>query len=780
MSNLRNIEFWRNSFGLLPIHLDQSKFDSRYVMLNGGVGDFCLQLEDTEEPIDSILSNSWSTNTKNYLVTDKNSLKLLNWTTSKAEIVNSDIVENHFDKLYKYIYSKSFQTHDDIVPFILDIFKQFRNLTLEKTNPVEALNLLFVLLASIQDPIEDINFEKWNIKETKIPIGFEKYSQRLKSGIRNLTPNLDLVLRHASGTLFQEAQKEVLFFDSQINLFGEISNSLVLKNRNYSSVHYTPSFLSRTIVEHSLNHLDLRKNLITILDPACGSGEFLIETLKQLKERQFSGKVHLIGYDTSEMAVNTTKFLLQYEIRKVWIKNLSFHIEQVDDSLQKDWNTNIDLILMNPPFVSWELLKKKEQRDSVRETLGTLFERKPNMASAFFYKAIESVHENGIIGTVIPSSILTSNSYSKLRAMVEDKIDFHLIGKLGNFIFEDALTDVSMFVGTINGNKNNSKAHILWTKNESGIVRKSLRELRKLENTQRFSTDTEDYSIYKPMEFPIFQNSWKTLSYRENDFVKSLQRFKVENRLTSIKEIFSVRQGINSGKNSVFKIGSRSFEKLPNAEKSYFKPVVDNNAISKGRLLKKNYIWFPYNEEGLRLKTEDEFKNKVPTFFAEIYEYKNVLAKRRNKGSEKWWHLSEHRAWLLKETPRLVSTRFGNSNSFAFDTMGEFVVENGNAFLPKKEFELDSYFFYLAIFSTPLFDKLLSIYSKQLSGGKWYDLGAKYSGEIPIPDIFLNEVIDLEATQKLIDIGKEISDGNFYATSAASQILQNYFYPSFE
>lgn len=61
---------------------------------------------------------------------------------------------------------------------------------------------------------------------------------------------------------------------------------------------------------------------------------------------------------------------------------LDFEVKLVDDSLTEEWDTDIDLILMNPPFVSWELLKK-DSRDAIKTVLGANFTGKPNQASAF-------------------------------------------------------------------------------------------------------------------------------------------------------------------------------------------------------------------------------------------------------------------------------------------------------------------------------------------------------------------------------------------------------------
>ncbi len=778
MSNsLNDINHWKGSFGLLPIHLDQAKFDPRYIMLNGGIGDFCIQFGKLNKSDNVVFSNSWSTNTTNYLIVKRNGIELLNWKTRKKEEFSKSVLDNNFNKFYDYIYKSSYGTSEDIVPFILDIFKQFRNLTFEKQDPKNALNLLFLLIASLDKSVDKINLDKWSIPELKIPKDFHIYCDKLKNGINGLKPDLDLLLRHSAGALFQEAQKEVLFFDSQLDLFGEVSNHLIYKNKNYSSVHYTPSFISRTIVEQCLQDLDLKKKSLRIIDPACGSGEFLIEILKQLKERKYTGKVKLIGYDNSNMAVNATKFLLKYEKNRIWKSKLSYEVNYVEDSLREDWGTRNDLVLMNPPFFSWELLKNDLYKESVKETLGEVFEKKPNQASAFFFKAFNSINSKGKVGCVMPASILTSDSYQKLREDIQSKYSLSLIGKLGNFVFEDALTDVAIIIGSKLNSTFDGNTKVLWSRNESGIVKTALRELRKIEYTNKMTSSNQDFSIYDPISFPFFTNNWKVLSFKENEFLKSIKRFAAEDKMTFVKNLFDVKQGINSGKNKIFKISKEEFDSLPKNEKEFFKPVVDNKAIEKCSINKSSFIWFPYDLNGITIKTEKGLKKNVPIFYKTLSKFKKELSDRPRKGENKWWYLGEHRAWLLKPEPRLVSTRFGNSSSFAFDSEGEFVVENGSAWLPKRKFELNQYYFYLALFSSSIFDQLLSIYSKQLSGGKWYDLGKKYSQEIPIPNIFKDNVKNLAVTQKIIEIGEGLHKGNYFLRTNTDSIISEYFYP---
>jgi type I restriction-modification system DNA methylase subunit len=777
MKNLFDIQVWKQQLGLLPIHLNPLNENGGHMMLNGGNGDFCLQTTDFESENFDFYSKSWSSSTKNFLIVNNDNVHIYNWLNDKSETVSQKIVAENFNKFYSYLLSKSYKSSKDLVPFIIDIFRQFRNLTFEKSNPVQALNLLFGLLTSLEDDVNSFNAEKWGLDNIDIPDGFGNYIELLQNGFSNVKPELDLIIRHSAGILFQEAQKEVLFFNPQRDLFGGTSSSLSTKTNHYSSIHYTPPFLSRTIVENSLRNINLESDRLKILDPACGSSEFLIEVLKQLIELNYQGTVEIFGWDISETAINTSRFLLTYEKRTIWNDRLDFNLNLVEDSLLENWDDNFDLILMNPPFSSWDLLNTKENKEAVRQALGKSFiGKKPNQASAFFYKALNHLNENGVIGCVIPSSILTLDSYSKLRTDTKDLVDIKLLGKLGNFIFEDALTDVSFIIGK--KPKTNHIPTIIWTRNEKGVAQEALRDLRKSIYNNQVTLDKPNFSIYQPISFPILKESWSPISIKNHNLFKSIERFVVEKRLSRVIDIFNVKQGIRTGNNKAFKISIEEYSNLPEQEKEFFRPSTENDSFSNGKLQITSYVWYPYNDDGIQIRTEEEFAEKVPSFYEKISNYKIELSNRARKDDSNWWYLSEHRAWLRKPSLKLISAEFGNSGSFGLDKDGSFVVERGNAWIPKKELTINDYYFYLALFNSTFYDNLLSIYSKQLAGGKWYDLGKKYTKNIPIPNVQMDEVKNSDGYQRLVEIGKDLSEGNTYTKSISDNILERYFYPS--
>lgn len=773
MNDLKNIETWRSNFGLLPIKLNPLLQEDKFLMLNGGLSDFCLKTSSIEnEDLENIYQESWSTNTKNFLFIDKDSIEVTNWYDNKVEKIPNSKVEFNLAQFYKYLSSKSYKTQNDVVPFILDIFRQLRNLTFEKQDSSEAINLLFYLLISLDEDYTKIDTNKWNISTSKFPDKFEYFVELINQGVRNIKPNLDLILRHTAGILFQEAHREVIYFNPQRDLFGGVSNKLGTKNDAYSSIHYTPQYIARTIVENVLKSLDFNSQEISILDPSCGSSEFLIEILKQLKNLGYAGKIIIKGFDSSDSAIKTSDFLLAYENRKQWNNSLDITIKKVEDSLVENWGSN-DIILMNPPFISWELLKSKESRDNVLSVLEDVIKKtRPNQATAFFYKACQSLKDGGIIGCVLPTSIFYSEIYSDLRAKLNQELSFKVLAKLGNYVFEDALTDVSLFIAS--KAKSVLLPKLIWTKNEKGIVQDTLREFRRMNANNEQSINHKNYSIYTPPYFPILNDSWKVISLNENEFIKELDIYYKAGKLSAISDIFSINQGALLGIKNVFKITHSEYESLPETEKKYFRPIITNNSVKTGKITLYEYVWFPYNKDGLIFKEENEL-SELNFYNSKLLSNKELLEKR--KGISNWWSLTRPRNWQFIKEPRLFSNRFGNSNSFAFDKKGDCVIEEGNAFIPKKEFETSDYYFYLACFSSNIFDVLLSIYSKPIMSG--FDLGKIQIKNIPIPNIHKDNLRLNDAYYKLAELGEELDKGNSFVKPVIDDILKSYFYPNY-
>ena len=757
-NNAREKRFWAEGSGLLPIRLSPVSDKSQYILLDGGLYDFCLDLTDDDDNTANFFSAAWSSDVKNYISVHEDNLVVYNWCKNQAEKVKLTLVQDKFSSFLKILNSNSYRTSDDVTPFILGLFAQFRNLTQEQNEPTLALNLLFKLLITLKENnLSQETCDAWHIENVHQPNGFDALQESLHNGVRKISPNLDYILRHGSGPLFETAHREALYFDPQYNLFGEISSKLGYASQTkYTGIHYTPRYLVRSIVENALKSIDLHnRQSLTILDPACGSGSFLQEVLKQLREKVTPGDIDITikGYDISSVAFQTARFLLNYENREMWNNSLLLDIQQID-SLEEDWGDN-DIILMNPPFISMELIKDENTKGAVNQILADLhMKKRPNMAAAFLYKAVQSLSDDGVLGAVLPSSILNQDQYNPLRDMMHQTTRIETLAQLGNYVFGAALTDTSFVLARKQDNNRQIPLNI-WCTNRERSAFEAMRGWRMMQYEQASERIREHYNIYTPMRFPLVKDSWKVLSKDNAFFLCQIALYLQGDALKPLSGIFKVSQGIITGNRDVFEISDEEYGVVPKKEKHLFRPVATSKSISAGRVETNRYLWYPYSQEGLLIKTEDELK-KYGWSYEWLSRHKDSLLNRSE--DKNWWELTRPRTDLFAhKEPYLCSKRFGGAQSFAIAPAG-CVVKEGNSFLFKDANHWDDdLYFYLAFFSSSLFQRLLSLFARPLMAG--YDLGNAQIKDIPIINVEKPGVRESEAYSMLVKYGREYSEG---------------------
>ncbi|MCK4588956.1 MAG: N-6 DNA methylase [Nanoarchaeota archaeon] len=207
-----------------------------------------------------------------------------------------------------------------------------------------------------------------------------------------------------------------------------------LKSRKKKEgIYYTPNYIVRSIVDNTLLPLLRNKgglDKITILDPACGSGSFLITAFKLILESKdvnltYDKKVnliknHLFGIDKDPKAVEITKLNLC----------LSLIEEKDHDKPLPDLKPNVvlgnsltefesirphnkfSIILTNPPYgADFSDKEKKEIKNIFSEIYGGEIES----YALFYYMALKYLKEGGYLGFITPDTWLTNKSFYKLR-----------------------------------------------------------------------------------------------------------------------------------------------------------------------------------------------------------------------------------------------------------------------------------------------------------------------------------------------------------------------------
>ena len=241
---------------------------------------------------------------------------------------------------------------------------------------------------------------------------------------------------------------------------------LPLKVRKLQGEVYTPNWFT----EFLLNNSDWNENPnVNILDPSCGSGTFLIKIIQKLRNNsKFNDSKNLLyrfaannitGYDINPIAVLTarTNFLLAILdlfpdtfspiIAPIYLRDTLFadtdeNQEGIRDIFDQQEHQKFDIIVGNPPWISWEFipkwykqrgLKKWQKYDllATRKMGRMLGEGKFDISAFFVYTCIEEyLKDNGILIFILPSNLLQGGSSKGFRKFFYsengEKIPFEL------------------------------------------------------------------------------------------------------------------------------------------------------------------------------------------------------------------------------------------------------------------------------------------------------------------------------------------------------------------
>ncbi len=166
-----------------------------------------------------------------------------------------------------------------------------------------------------------------------------------------------------------------------VELISEVYERFMgAENQRKEGAYYTPAFLVDYILQKTVKEKLKKDDTCKVLDPSCGSGIFLVETLRCIIEKRRGNKnltknelksavkENIFGVDKDENAVNLTIFslyltLLDYQnprdISQFKFPNLKNENIFVSDFFdlengfnQKLKNVELDFILGNPPWKS--------------------------------------------------------------------------------------------------------------------------------------------------------------------------------------------------------------------------------------------------------------------------------------------------------------------------------------------------------------------------------------------------------------------------------------------
>ncbi len=220
-------------------------------------------------------------------------------------------------------------------------------------------------------------------------------------------------------------------FPRKCDFLGLIYQSLTVEGKKAQrGSYYTPNKLVEDMVKYTISPDDY------VLDPCCGTGQFLIEASKKVKKPE-----HIWGFDTDLQAVNIAKINLILEFSNVdfspniYIKNTLLDL-QTNDSLNNQYIPLFDSIVTNPPWGSHFTKKEIEQLKN------NYPEIKSNEAFSYFVtKSYELLKSEGKLSFVLPEAILNIKTHSDIRYFLLTQTEIKKIIYLER-VFKNVFTPV--------------------------------------------------------------------------------------------------------------------------------------------------------------------------------------------------------------------------------------------------------------------------------------------------------------------------------------------------
>jgi adenine-specific DNA-methyltransferase len=755
---------WAKRLGLIATPLfgrERPDAGERHQALLDGLHASFL-VSDSDEQVPEAADWAWSSNVRSHVSLQHDQI-VVSRTSGSKETFTRRSVDARLSEFLRYLEIDP-DSHRVIgaIDHLIRVFRKHRTHLQTMSVSVSDLESFLYLLALTQEP-EAIgahhdganivrrycltNFDPATLDDNYVARFVEEVSLNSASMRRLFTP---LAIRHAGGALFQEAHAEVLAEPIQMTLFGLVDAGQQRLDLSLGA-YYTPIGLTRTLTEIAIEP-HLNQESISIQDPACGSGIFLCESIRVLQRRRFAGAIHLVGRDISAPAVQMARYsiacaLLDWPGHKVhWnVTSGNFFEDQAATS-------SCDVILMNPPFLSWQALSPS-QKGFVRSTLGASFAGRPDLSTAFIEKCLGMLLPGGTLATLLPRGVLDSQQGAKWRERILKENDVRLIGTFGDHgLFRHAMVSIGATViekRPANVPTGERATLMIWADERANSAEGALRTLRRLSSTSNSVEDrSSSWSIYSIKSHDLSANkSWLPTPNALGSLLETIQ----EQSHPTIGQLFRVRQGIKTGLNDAFVITDEELKELPARERRYFRRVANGEDIINGEIRSSTNIFYVPDH----FETKRELLDSVPIFARRLLRFEGALKRRPKSNPKLWWEPLWPRKDLAARTPRIMTKMFGAADMAAPDLRGEFLPLQAYAWMPHwSEMKIDGSFaepalwWYCRILNSRVFFLLRREWRSASTAGGQLDVSPRYIDKVPIPRPSVDELIRLVSAGK--------------------------------
>ncbi|MBN3037652.1 MAG: N-6 DNA methylase [Candidatus Diapherotrites archaeon] len=565
-------------------------------------------------------------------------------------------------------------------------------------------------------------------------------------------------------------------------------------HRKAQGIYYTPTYIVDYIVKNTLGELIKKKkpadvDKIRVLDPACGSGSFLIKAFdvlddyyakndKSYAQSKLGGdgaritkkieilKNNIYGVDLDEKAVEIAQLnlLLKMAEKRHLLPSLEGSIKNgnslIDDPAVAedkafDWNKQFedvmkeggfDVVIGNPPYIRIQTLNKPDV-DYFNRNYETPT-KNYDIYILFIEKAFKLLKNGGVMGFILPHKFFQGEMGEKLRYFIRKNNALYKIVDFGtNQVFEDASTYTCLLFLSKSQNKT-----FLYKKFELGDNFRKLYDLkfdsiaanRLQESMWNFSNERIQNILLKiksaPDNFPIITKKIFKGSSTGDDSIFLLEPY-------------------GETKDTYIVLSKKLGEKVE-LEKDLLKPFVYGEDIRRySPIAHKKLLLFPYQHVNrkIQLIPANILRSKYPHAWEYLLKVKNDLSKRKiDTTDEDFYKYSAGRSLAEYQQPKIMIPDMLVDNRISYDVKGEFY--HGPAIhsivFNERGLKLHSNF-YLGILNSKLFWFFISHTSTALRGNA-YRLTPEFVDKFCFPSIDHMQTKHRGIYEKLLVLVKDI------------------------
>ena len=190
-----------------------------------------------------------------------------------------------------------------------------------------------------------------------------------------------------------------------------------LKNRKADGSYYTPT----TVVKKLIQQLPLQKK-DRILDPCCGTGNFLLQLPDEIEMSS------VFGMDIDETGILIARVNMALKYEKADPALIKHHL-QTGDFLKTAGEEKYDVIVGNPP---WGFQFSKQDIKGLRNQFSCAVGKTIESYDVFLEQAFHHLKMGGRVSFVLPKAVLNVKAHLPIRSFLYRNCQIEMLEDLGN------------------------------------------------------------------------------------------------------------------------------------------------------------------------------------------------------------------------------------------------------------------------------------------------------------------------------------------------------------